>query len=72
MQPKGGQEKAKAQVQQGIKLLKDAITMFQYGSEEFEALDKALSALIKKFPAGDAQSIAPAQLVNMLSKPGGG
>ena len=72
MQPKGNQQVAKAKINEAVKILSDNLGSFEYGSEEWDALESALSKLVKKFPKQESASIAPASLVNMMSKPGGG
>lgn len=71
MQPKGNQEVAKVKVQHASKLLKEVIGSFEYDSEPWKAVDKALSALSKSFPAQETSSINNAQMVNLMTKQGG-
>lgn len=68
MQPKGNQEKAKAVVMQGRKLLAQSLADLEPGTEEFEAVHKCVGILAKAFPAPPQQDLAPAQLVSMMTQ----
>lgn len=70
MQPKGAQAGAAVQVQQAVKILKQTIAQFPYDSEEWKAIDKALSALMKKFPAQESAGMGQAGLVKLMTQSG--
>ena len=66
-QPKGDIEQAKANVQIAIQVLEHSLPLLGSGGEEGQAVLKALTTLQKVFSGAKSESLAPAELMQMMS-----